>query len=76
MESAISQGIVVSTVNRFGRSLLSGLAAMVRVKAAGARFVSVQEGSDTSTDSGRLVLHIPPVQVSCVLDGNSRALAS
>ena len=58
VESGISQGIVVSKVNRFGRSLLSGLAAIERVKAAGGRFVSVQDGLDTSTDSGRLVLHI------------------
>jgi hypothetical protein len=39
-------------------SLLSGLPAIERVKAAGGRFVSVQDGLDTSTDSGRLVLHI------------------
>jgi DNA invertase Pin-like site-specific DNA recombinase len=58
VESGISQGIVVSKVSRFGRSLLSGLAAIERVKAAGGRFVSVQDGLDTSTDSGRLVLHI------------------
>jgi site-specific DNA recombinase len=49
---------VVSKVSRFGRSLLSGLAAIERVKAAGGQFVSVQDGLDTSTDSGRLVLHI------------------
>ena len=58
VDSGISQGIVVAKVNRFGRSLLSGLAAIERVKAAGGRFVSVQDGLDTSTDSGRLVLHI------------------
>jgi DNA invertase Pin-like site-specific DNA recombinase len=58
VEAGISQGIVVSKVSRFGRSLLSGLAAIERVKAAGGRFVSVQDGLDTSTDSGRLVLHI------------------
>ena len=58
VEAGISQGIVVSKVNRFGRSLLSGLGAIERLRAAGGRFVSVQDGLDTSTDSGRLVLHI------------------
>jgi site-specific DNA recombinase len=60
VESGISQGIVVSKVSRFGRSLLSGLAAIERINAAGGRFVSVQDGLDTSTDSGRLVLRILP----------------
>ena len=58
VEIGISQGIVVSKVNRFGRSLVDGIAAIEQVKAAGGRFVSVQDGLDTSTDSGRLVLHI------------------
>ena len=48
VEVGTSQGIVVSKVNRFGRSLLSGLAAIERVKAAGGRFVSVQDGLDTA----------------------------
>jgi hypothetical protein len=38
--------------------VLSGIAAIERVEAAGGRFVSVQDGLDTSTDTGRLVLHI------------------
>jgi DNA invertase Pin-like site-specific DNA recombinase len=58
VESGISQGIVVAKVDRFGRSLLSGLAAIERIKVAGGTFVSVQDGLDTSTDSGRLVLRI------------------
>jgi DNA invertase Pin-like site-specific DNA recombinase len=58
VESGISDGIVVSKVDRFGRSLLSGLAAIERVRVAGGRFVAVEDGLDTSTDSGRLVVRI------------------
>jgi DNA invertase Pin-like site-specific DNA recombinase len=58
VESGISQGIVVAKVTRFGRSLLSGIAAIERINAAGGRFVAVENDLDTSTDTGRLVLHI------------------
>ena len=58
VESGISQGIVVSKVDRFGRSLLSGLAAIERVRAAGGTFVAVEDGLDMSTDTGRLVVRI------------------
>jgi DNA invertase Pin-like site-specific DNA recombinase len=58
VESGISDGIVVAKVDRFGRSLISGLAAIERIKVAGGTFVSVQDGLDTSTESGRLVLRI------------------
>ena len=58
VESGISQGVVVSEADRFGRSLLSGLAAIQRIKVAGGRFVAVKNGLDTSTDTGRLVLRI------------------
>lgn len=58
VESGISQGIVVSKVDRFGRSLLSGLAAIERVRAAGGTFVAVEDGLDMSTDTGRLVVRV------------------
>jgi DNA invertase Pin-like site-specific DNA recombinase len=58
VESGVSQGIVVSKVDRFGRSLLSGLAAIERVRAAGGTFVAVEDGLDMSTDTGRLVVRI------------------
>jgi site-specific DNA recombinase len=58
VESGISQGIVVSKVSRFGRSLLDGISAIERVRAAGGMFVSVQNALDTSTDTGRLVMQI------------------
>ena len=58
VESGISQGIVVSKTDRFGRSLISGLAAIERIRAAGGTFFSIEDGLDTSTDIGRLVLRI------------------
>ena len=58
VETGVSQGIVVSKVDRFGRSLVSGLAAIERISAAGGTFFSIQDGLDTSTDTGRLVLRI------------------
>jgi DNA invertase Pin-like site-specific DNA recombinase len=58
VESGVSQGIVVSKVDRFGRSLVSGLAAIQRISAAGGTFFAIQDGLDTSTDTGRLVLRI------------------
>jgi site-specific DNA recombinase len=58
IESGSSRGLVVSGVNRFGRSLIDGLVQVDRVRAAGGEFYSVQDGLDTSTPSGRLVLRI------------------
>jgi DNA invertase Pin-like site-specific DNA recombinase len=58
VEGGISQGIVVSKVDRFGRSLIAGLAAIERIQDAGGIVVSVQDGLDSSTDTGRLVLRI------------------
>src|SRR5215207_10547010 len=58
IETGRSQGLVVSRVNRFGRSLIDGLVQVERVRSAGGEFYSVQDGLDTSTPSGRLVLRI------------------
>ncbi len=58
VERGESQGIVVAKLDRFGRSLVDGLAAIERIQAAGGTFVSVQDGLDLSTDTGRLVLRI------------------
>jgi len=58
VEGGLSQGVVVAKVDRFGRSLISGLAAIERIRAAGGTFFSIQDGLDTSTDTGRLVLRI------------------
>jgi DNA invertase Pin-like site-specific DNA recombinase len=58
VESGQSEGLVVSELDRFGRSLLHGLATIERIRKAGGTFASVNNGFDLSTDNGRLVLHI------------------
>jgi site-specific DNA recombinase len=58
IEHGESQGIVVAYLSRFGRSLLDGLSAIQRIRDAGGTFVSVQEGLDLSTDTGRLILRV------------------
>jgi DNA invertase Pin-like site-specific DNA recombinase len=58
VESGQSQGIVVAKLDRFGRSLVDGLANIDRIAAADGIFVSVQDGLDLSTPTGKLVLRI------------------
>jgi DNA invertase Pin-like site-specific DNA recombinase len=58
VESGQSRGIVVAKLDRFGRSLLHGLAAIERITKAGGKLVSVEDGFDFGTDTGRLVLRI------------------
>lgn len=58
VESGQSDGLVVSELDRFGRSLVDGLAAIERIQRAGGTFASVNNGFDLSTDTGRLVLHL------------------
>lgn len=54
LESGESGGIVVSRLDRFGRSLLDGLAGIDRITRAGGTFVAVEDGLDLSTDTGDL----------------------
>src|SRR5919106_1079542 len=58
VELGESGGIVVSRLDRFGRSLLDGLAAIDRITRAGGTFVAVEDGLDLSTDTGKLVLRL------------------
>ena len=58
IESGVSEGLVVAKLDRFGRSLVDSLAAIERICAADGLFVSVQDGLDLGTDSGRLVLRV------------------
>jgi site-specific DNA recombinase len=51
-------GIVCAYASRFGRGFLDSLSLIERIQKAGGRFVSVADGLDTSTDTGRLVLRI------------------
>lgn len=56
IEAGAAQGMVVWKVSRFSRSLLDGLSTIQRVRSLGGEFVSVYEGFDTTTESGRLML--------------------
>jgi DNA invertase Pin-like site-specific DNA recombinase len=58
VEQGESEGVVVAKLDRWGRSLVDGLAAIERIRAAGGAFVSVQDGFDLSTDTGKLVLRL------------------
>ncbi len=58
VESGESEGVIVAKLDRFGRSLLDGLGAIARIEEAGGTFVSVQDGFDLSTSTGKLVLRI------------------
>jgi hypothetical protein len=57
-EAGITAGIVVAKLDRFGRSLRHGLIAIERITKAGGTLVSVDDGFDFGTDTGRLVLKI------------------
>jgi len=58
VEKGESGGVVVARLDRFGRSVIDGLRAVERIEAAGGRFVSVQDGFDLGSTTGRLVLQI------------------
>jgi DNA invertase Pin-like site-specific DNA recombinase len=58
VETGESDGIIVARLDRFGRSLKAGLAAIEQIEKAGGTFVSVQEGFDLATPTGRLMLRI------------------
>jgi DNA invertase Pin-like site-specific DNA recombinase len=58
VETGTVDGIAVAKLDRFGRSLLDGLTNIQRIQDAGGTFVSIQDGLDLSTDTGKLVLRI------------------
>lgn len=58
IEAGHSDGIVVAKLDRFGRTLIDGIRLVERIEAAGGTFVSVADGFDLTTESGRLVLRI------------------
>jgi DNA invertase Pin-like site-specific DNA recombinase len=55
VESGESEGIVVAKFDRFARSVVDGLRSIARIESAGGTFVSVQDGVDLSTPTGKLV---------------------
>lgn len=58
VESGESGGVIVAKLDRFGRSVVDGLQSIARIEGAGGTFVSVQDGFDLSTPTGKLVLRI------------------
>lgn len=58
VEAGESDGVIVAKLDRFGRSLVDGLQLIERLQAAGGVFVSVADGFDLTTDTGRLVLRM------------------
>jgi DNA invertase Pin-like site-specific DNA recombinase len=58
VESGASDGIVVAKLHRFGRSFLDGLAMIARIQKAGGTLISVQQGLDLQTPTGKLVSRV------------------
>jgi DNA invertase Pin-like site-specific DNA recombinase len=58
VESGELDGLVVAKLDRFARSLIDGLRLIDRIESAGGTFVSVDDGFDLTTDTGRLVLKL------------------
>jgi len=57
-ESGDAQILCVAKLDRFGRSLVDGLTAIERITRSGGNVVSVADGLDFDTDTGRLVLRL------------------
>ena len=58
VESGESDGIVAVRLTQFGASLREALRSIERIEAAGGTFVSVGDGIDLSTPTGRLILRL------------------
>src|SRR4051812_34175108 len=58
VEAGLTNGVVVAHLDRFGRSLVHGLEAIERIRRAGGVFVSVADGFDIRTPTGKLVLRL------------------
>ena len=58
VESGESDGIVAARLTQIGPSLGEALRSVERIQAAGGTFVSVGDGIDLSTPTGRLILRL------------------
>ena len=58
VERGESGGVVVAKLDRFGRNVIDGLRGIARIEQAEGTFVSVQDGFDIRTTTGRLVLQL------------------
>jgi DNA invertase Pin-like site-specific DNA recombinase len=57
-EQGTSQGIITWRIDRFSRNALDTLTAAQRLKVCGARLVGVDDGVDTATPGGQLILTV------------------
>ena len=67
-ETGVSDGIVVAKVDRFARSLIGALELIRRLDAADAQFVSVAEGIDPQTPSGKMLQRLMLILAEFELD--------
>ena len=58
VEAGESQGIIAYKLSRFGRGALETLQAVERIKEAGGRLVTVEDGVDSAKPGGRLLLTV------------------
>jgi DNA invertase Pin-like site-specific DNA recombinase len=58
VESGELQGIIAFKLSRFGRGALETLQAIERIRKAGGRLVTVEDGVDSSKPGGRLLLTV------------------
>lgn len=58
VESGESQGIIAFKLSRFGRGALETLQAVDRIKKAGGRLVTIEDGVDSAKPGGRLLLTV------------------
>ena len=58
VESGASQGVIVAKLDRFGRSVRHGLNAIARIEDADGVFVSVNDGFDLRTPTGKFMLRV------------------
>jgi DNA invertase Pin-like site-specific DNA recombinase len=57
-ESGQSQGIIAYKLSRFGRGALETLQAVERIRKAGGRLVTIEDGVDSAKPGGRLLLTV------------------
>lgn len=58
VEGGESEGVIVAKIDRFGRRVVDGLRAIKRIQDAGGIFVSVQDGIDLNTPTGKFIMQI------------------
>jgi site-specific DNA recombinase len=73
IESGLSRGLVTMNLKRFGRDTLETLQATKRIKEAGGRLVTVEDGVDSSQASGKLVITMLAALAEQELDARREA---